>query len=122
MQGRAGVAVADGYAPRIKASWSGSWTHGGWEISPGLRYVHSYWDYADPSGQRTVSSSTLVDLGVGYAWPESAGPILGDAKLTLNVINAFDEEPPYSNSPIGYDSLQGDVLGRQLYLNLRKRF
>jgi outer membrane receptor protein involved in Fe transport len=119
---RVGVASTDGYAPRLKASWIGSWSRSGFELSSGVRYVHDYQDFADPSGTRRVESQTLFDFAAGYAWPQTAGAILGGAKITLNVINAFDEEPPYSNSVSGYDGFQADLLGRQLYINLRRRF
>ena len=55
-----------------------------------------------------MSAFKTVDLFVGYDLPD-LGP-LADSMLTLNVDNLFDEDPPYTNTNIGYTN--GSTLGR----------
>ncbi|WP_312163619.1 TonB-dependent receptor [Phenylobacterium sp.] len=68
--------------------------------------------------QTKIDAFTTVDLFVGYDL-EGWGPA-DNFMLTLNIDNLFDEDPPYSNTSIGYAN--GSTLGRLVSVGLRARF
>ena len=51
-------------------------------------------------------------------------PVAKGLSLTLNVLNLLNEEPPFYDAPagIGYDAANTNVLGRQVSLQLVKRW
>lgn len=72
--------------------------------------------------QDRVDSFSTIDLFLSYALPEA---VLGDAAITLNVTNLFDQDPPFYNGSIGTSLsgfANGSTLGRLVSVGLRKKF
>lgn len=81
-------------------------------------YVGSYIDtYRDP--ETRTSSWTRLNLHLAYRFisPSEAG-----ARLALNVQNLLDKDPPFIDTPGGYDTANGDLLGRFVSMQLRYRW
>jgi iron complex outermembrane receptor protein len=66
----------------------------------------------------TIGSFATVDLHIGYKLPEVS--VLAGTELTLDVDNAFNQEPPFARAANGYGN--GSVLGRVVTVGLRKKF
>jgi len=75
----------------------------------------------DPLGGRSIGDWTTFDGQVRYDFEHGWGQ---GVSITLNVLNLANEEPPFYDSPagIGYDAANTNVLGRQLSLQLVKRW
>ena len=115
--------LGDVWAPRLKANASLGWHRGPFSVSGAMRYLGRYRDYQDfgPNSNR---------LG-GYAlWDASANLVLGDllglktpglkrTELSISAVNLFDRGPQFSNSGLGYDPEQFDILGRFVTARLR---
>src|SRR5262249_35190687 len=105
----------------LKIRGRGAWTRGPLQFYGGINYSPSY---DDPIGglsgiPRSVASWTTVDLGMNYRTAEGSG-WLSNMIVTLNAVNAFDEDPPFVNSIIGYDGANADPYGRLLSLELTR--
>ena len=75
----------------------------------------------DPVGGRDVDDWMTLDGQIRYEFQTGWGRGLA---LTFNVLNLANEEPPFYDSPIGigYDAANTNALGRQLSLQLVKRW
>jgi outer membrane receptor protein involved in Fe transport len=82
-------------------------------------------DSAGLTGRR-LPARTIVDVQASFAMDELIGPDLlwDDLKLQLGVNNVFDKTAPFSDIgfSLGFDSSQGDLIGRFSYLRLSKGF
>jgi iron complex outermembrane receptor protein len=63
-----------------------------------------------------VSAFNTVDLFLAY----DLGKLISNTLLTLNLDNAFDQDPPYLNSSTGYTN--GGTLGRLVSFGVRTKF
>ena len=104
------------------ASWrgrfGGQWTRGPLTIGGALNHV------SGGRGQNTgrgVDDWITLDGQVRYDFVSGWGEGLS---LTLNVLNLTNEEPPFYDAPAGiaYDAANTNVLGRQISLQLVKRW
>lgn len=124
---RVGVANVSGSVPRWRVIGGLGWKRNGVALSTTIDWLPGYMD-ADADGLtgRRLASRTLVDLQASFALDEMFGPspLWNDLKLQAGVKNAFDELPPFSEIGFtgGYDSSQGDLVGRFGYLRLTKGF
>jgi hypothetical protein len=117
-------AISDGiFAPRMKATASV-----GWKPTPALdvslagRYVGHYYDYTPT---RTLGDNWYVDAGVNLALGTMANKeqgALAGLELSVTATNLADELPPYSTHFRGYDIYNYDLLGRTLFVRVRKGF
>jgi outer membrane receptor protein involved in Fe transport len=87
-----------------------------------LNFASAYRDDASLP-ERPVSQWTTMDLQVFY----ESDPWGADAfslRVALDVLNAFNEPPPFLNNPVGvgYDQENGDLRGRMALLTVRARF
>ncbi|MGQ3043867.1 MAG: TonB-dependent receptor domain-containing protein [Brevundimonas aurantiaca] len=109
-------------APNFPARWRGrfgaQWMQGPITVGGALNHVSGGRDTT--SGKAiddwiTLDGQVRVDLENG--WAEGLS-------LTLNVLNLLNEEPPFYDAPvgIGYDAANTNVLGRQISLQLVKRW
>lgn len=103
----------------LRARVSASWRRGPYGLSAALNYVD---DYRSETG-RKIAAWTPVDLQARWTPETDAGPLAG-LRLVLSVQNAFDDDPPVYDNPLGlaYDPANADPLGRTLALQLTKRW
>jgi iron complex outermembrane receptor protein len=124
-----GLAQALGTVPRWRANGTITWIVGGASLSASTRFVSAYSDTmsysAIPNG-RTIPSQTLVDLQAAFDIGKLFAldsPIAKGSTLRFGAINLFNKLPSYaSTSGVGYDTTQGDIRGRFLYVSLSKAF
>jgi len=75
-------------------------------------------------GQSSIDSYTLVDLALSYGLEEFVS--IADARLSLNVSNLFDNDPPFSGAQPNAGALggfaNGSTLGRAITLGFSAQF
>ncbi len=124
---RVGIANPSGSIPRWRVVGGLGWKRNGVGLSTTIDWLPGYMD-ATTSGLtgRRLPSRTLVDLQASFAMDELWGrsPLWDDLSLQAGVKNAFDELPPFADVgfAIGFDSSQGDLIGRMSYIKLSKGF
>ncbi len=93
-----------------------------WSAAVAANYANGYRDTLT-TPNRDVDSQATWDMRLARTWrqPDADGPGL---QLSLNVVNAFDEDPPFVNNPTGYafDASNASPLGRIVSLELRQRW
>ena len=109
-------------APNFPAAWRGrlgaAWSRGPATFGLAVNHVSGG---RDPLGGKAIGDWTTLDgqarLDLEDGWGENLS-------LTLNVLNLANTAPPFYDSPrgIGYDAANTNVLGRQLSLQLVKRW
>lgn len=108
--------------PNFPAKWrgrvSGSWSRGRLTLGVAANYVSGG---RDPLGGRSIDDWTTFDAQARLDLEDGWGEGLS---VTLNVLNVANAEPPFYDAPrgIGYDAANANVLGRQLSLQLVKRW
>lgn len=108
--------------PNFRARTSFRWERAGFGLGTGVSYQNHYMD-TDSLPQRGVSSWTTVDISADYELAR-AGAFAGTT-LVLGVENAFDRDPPFLNNAaasIGYDQENGDLTGRVVTLQVKKKW
>lgn len=92
-----------------------------WSAAITANYTDGYRDTLS-TPNRDVDSQTTWDLRLARAWPRQDGS--AGTQVSLNVINAFDEDPPFVNNPTGYafDASNASPLGRVVSIELRQRW
>lgn len=124
---RVGVANPAGSIPRWRVVGSLGWKRNGLGLSTTLDWLPGYMDASatGPTGRR-LPARTIVDVQASFAMDELVGSSLlsDDLKLQLGVKNVFNELAPFSDVgfSMGFDSSQGDLIGRFSYLRLSKGF
>lgn len=103
----------------LRARLAGTWSRGPYGLSAALNYVD---DYHSETG-RKIQAWKTVDLQARWSPNADFGPLAG-LSLTLSVQNAFDEDPPFYDNPLGlaFDPANADPLGRTVALQLTKRW
>ncbi len=114
--------------PEWKGQAFAEWERGGHTIRVTFNYIDSYTDQrttpfiATPNtnntviaGGKTIGSYKTVDV----TWRMQAP---WDSIITLNVDNAFDENPPFARLDLNYDPFTADALGRTIKIGVRKSF
>jgi iron complex outermembrane receptor protein len=85
--------------------------------------------YSDPVSVpvRRVDSWTTVDVNIGYRFDGGSG-WHANTQFNLGINNAFDQRPPFVNQfdlpsgTLGYDRANASLLGRQVSLQVVKRW
>ncbi len=103
----------------LRARISAAWSRGPYGLSAALNYVD---DHHSETG-RKIAAWTPVDLQARWTPAEDDAPLAG-VTLALSVQNAFDEDPPFYDNPLGlaFDPANADPLGRTVALQLTKRW
>jgi iron complex outermembrane recepter protein len=107
--------------PHFPARWrgrlGGQWSRGA--LTLGLIANHVSGGY-DPLGSRSIDAWTTFDGQIRYDFERWSDGL----SLALNVLNIANAEPPFYDaaSGIGYDPANTNVLGRQISLQLVKRW
>lgn len=108
--------------PHFPARWRGrfgaQWVRGPLTLGGAVNHVSGG---RDPANGRTIDDWVTLDGQVRYDLGAGWGEGLS---LTLNVLNLANEEPPFYDAAagIGYDAAKTNVLGRQISLQLVKRW
>ncbi|WP_129642735.1 TonB-dependent receptor [Peristeroidobacter agariperforans] len=124
---RVGIANPAGSIPRWRVVGSLGWKRKGVGLSTTMDWSPGYLDVgtAGLTGRR-LPERAIVDVQASFAIDELLGRNLlwDDFKLQLGVKNVFDELAPFSDIgfALGFDSSQGDLIGRFSYLRLSKGF
>ncbi len=93
---------------------------------PGLGVSLSM-DYLDNSRDNEnppitgISSATTFDIQLNYRTAKS-NRWLENIELTLNAVNVFNEDPPFVNRILGYDSANAKPYGRVVSFSIRKNW
>ena len=91
-----------------------------------FNHVNSYDDVRfDP--HENVGSFTTADLNLSYSFGNRSS-VLGGTSLSLNIINLFDQDPPFvrpdpasvNGRGVGYDPANASGLGRFVAVQVRK--
>jgi outer membrane receptor protein involved in Fe transport len=103
-----------------------SWSKKGWTVLTTVNHAGAYQDPGTVPA-RSVDSWTTVDLNFGYRVDGGQG-WLADTQCNLGVNNLFDQAPPFVNQfdqpsgNLGYDAANASLLGRQISLQIVKRW
>lgn len=106
--------------PELRANVGLNWYYGVHSANIFYRYVDSY---ARNDSSNTDSINSYGQVDVQYSL--SLGAFLtdeSDTNLTIGLINAFDEDPPFVNIAGSYDPRTGDPRGRRAYVRLGMSF
>ena len=71
-------------------------------------------------GGDTVKAGNFFDAHLSYDLPGEG--LTKDLELFADVNNVFDKDPPFYNSPNGYDTFSGNPLGRQITIGFSKKW
>jgi outer membrane receptor protein involved in Fe transport len=103
-----------------------SWSLKGWTVQTTVNHTGSYRDPGSVPARR-VDSWTTVDVNVGYRVEGGQG-WRANTHLNLGINNALDQRPPFvdqfsfDTSTFGYDPANASLLGRQISLQVVKRW
>jgi iron complex outermembrane receptor protein len=111
---------------RFRARGSLGWRNGGFEVTGFLNYENGYTNNLSAPVQQ-VGSYKPVDLFVSYSVPDDR-KVLGGLRLSVQVKNLFDEQPPFvniaesANGGGGFDPALANPIGRIVSLIINKKF
>jgi iron complex outermembrane receptor protein len=118
--------IGVGWAPRWKGTAALAWKRGTLSLNVSGRYLGPYRDYRElVANTNEIGNTWIVDATARYEVGQAFGgshPWLGNAYITLGVVNAFDKLPPFSFSGGWYDFEQYDARGRFLHLNVGVKY
>ena len=111
----------------FRSRGSVGWSQGGATATVFVNYVDGY--SADlPAPDTPVDSWTTIDATLSYAFnnKQSRG-LMNDLRLSVNVINLFNEEPPFVQNAradfgINFDGNNANALGRSVFVQLTKNW
>jgi iron complex outermembrane receptor protein len=115
-----------GNPPSVRLVGNLSWSLRGWTVQSTVNYTGAYQDPGSVPVRR-VDSWTTVDVNIGYRVDGSSG-WLANTQCNLGFINVFDQRPPFVNQfdlftgTMGYDAANASLLGRQVSLQVVKRW
>ena len=117
-----------GFPPALRLRGDLGWTGGAWDSWLFLNFVNAYTNTETTPAQR-VRSYTTLDLNVTYHFGLAfQASCLQQMRLSLNVINVANTDPPYVRIPIGpnggggIDPNAASPLGRLVSVQLQKSF
>lgn len=98
--------------PDLRANAWIDWQSGAWESRAGLRHIASYDD--DQNAGAEIDAWTVLDLQAAYNFEVGADR----GRFVLGALNVTDEQAPFVNTPLGYDTKVHDPRGRVAYLRI----
>ncbi len=90
-----------------------------------VNYSGSYDDNVDRAEAGNVDAWTTFDMNTSYQFgDQTSSRLLNNIRLSLNVRNLFDEEPPTVLTADGfnYDTVNADPFGRFISIGVAKEF
>jgi iron complex outermembrane recepter protein len=115
-----------GYPLKLRLAAHLSWSYRYWTVLTTVNYSGAYKDSSSVPARR-VDSWTTVDLNLGYRIDGGQG-WMANTQCNLGVNNLFDQAAPFVNQydplsgNLGYDAANGSLLGRQVSLQIIKRW
>lgn len=98
-----------------------AWARGGFNAHLFYTYAGDYVNTAVTSRPKVEAQKTF-DLNGGYTFSDETGPLSG-VRLSVNIQNLFDEEPPVViNGTNGWDGTTANGIGRFGSLTISKRW
>ena len=94
--------------PNWRANAYADWRQGDWSARASVRHVSAYDD--DQNAGAEIDAWTALDLQAAWQREQLA--------FTLGALNVTDEEAPFVNTPLGYDTKVHDARGRVLYARI----
>ena len=111
-----------GGLPKLRGTGGVSWSKGAYTLIGRANYVQGMHDVFAPTDDFRVSSFLTADLAVRFDVGAGKIPGVRQTSLTVGVVNALNEEIPYSPGNSGYISSIHDVRGRAWYASMNVRF
>jgi len=119
--------------PEWRSTATLSWLRGNHAANVIVRYIDSYeddqncvlFDAADASICREgadIASHTTLDVQYSYAFPDLFGGEDRPTVVTVGAINLFDNDPPFLDTGLGFDTKVHDPRGRLVYMRLKQTF
>ena len=111
---------------KLRLSARLAWSSGAWSVQTTANHSGAYQDLGFTPSRR-VGSWTTVDLNAGYRVDGGDGWLSG-TQCNLGVINLLNRSPPFVNQfdpfsgNFGYDAANASLLGRQISLQIVKRW
>jgi len=102
---------------RFKGNLGLGWTSGIASANIILRHVSEYED----DGGVEIDAFTTLDANVSFTLTDLLRAD-NETTLTLGVVNATDEDPPFVNVAGSYDPRTGDPRGRRVFIKIGTRF
>src|SRR6185436_11822186 len=110
------------------------WNHAGWSADVFVNYTGSYlnWNGSAPfavvrnaafspvGGGQEVDSYKTVDIHVAYNFANEGW--LEGTTVFLDGNNVFDEDPPFVNTALGYDTFNANPIGRLVTVGISKKW
>ena len=96
------------------------WTLGGLSADLAANYTDGYKETLSPTS-RKVDSWTTIDAGIAYEFGSRTG-LTDQVTIAARAVNLFDEDPPFVDVPLGFDSANAAPLGRLLSLQISKQW
>lgn len=109
-----------GNALALRLRGSLSWQRAEWSANLFVNYTDDYTDNLSVP-RRDIGSWTTLDLQLAYQVPTQL-QWLDNVEFSINAVNAFDKDPPFNNSRIGYDAANADPIGRTISARMTKRW
>jgi outer membrane receptor protein involved in Fe transport len=120
-----------GNPTRLRLAGNLSWSLRDWTVQGTVNYTGAYRDITSAPARR-VDSWTTVNINISYRVDGGSG-WLANTQANLGINNALDERPPFVNryemptgsvgsGALGYDPANASILGRQLSLQVVKRW
>ena len=106
-------------APEWRANVNLDWTIGNHTAGAIVRYISDYTD--DNGGGAKIDAYTAVDLQYSYYLDRLFETSEGTT-LSVGILNAFDEDPPFAVGVQGFDSKVHDPRGQMIYIRARQNF
>jgi len=104
----------------FRARAQAGWRNGALSVNGFINFTNSYTNnLVTPIFE--VASFTTLDLNASYDM-DALGGLGKGLRLSVNVNNALDKDPPFSNSGFGYDPQMASAIGRTVVLSLNKTF
>jgi len=107
------------YPAKFSGRASIGWDYEGFETTLSAQHVNSYLNDLSLLVPE-VDSYTTFDLDLAYRFEQTG--LLQDTRISLNVRNLFDTNPPKVDRVSAYDPSKASALGRVVALSLTKRW
>lgn len=104
--------------PEWKANFTVRWFMGGHSASAIVRHVTDYNDdkTVNQEFNKTIDSMTTFDLHYTYSFNQDK------TRVSLAIINATDEDPPFADQDFNFDARTHNPFGRMFQLVMRHQF